>query len=535
MDKARGKCKGSVESRLEVDSSPSPRSAMHGQMRAIRRNGYPALSRRSSCTPTYSDHEEDEEEADTSEADLSDYYSDSSYPSQPRPKSVLFPLSDGTNREAAITRPCQRSRTAELRGGRKQLRSDSHVQGKRQAVAAGSTGTTSGDALHSKAFNKLRALGSSRVTPVCSPERERPQSSLATTSISANGKATPTAGGQLSPVSQFEHESDLPPSNRQLRSRSLNSGDAVMAQAKVKKAKKAARTLSFSFGSGSGDKRKRALSIFGSLSRRSGDAFLDQTVTPSSPILGGRTVAGRAQTTTIYEETGSLSSVEEEAGRRAVRLRKENRFGSCRELATCGRELATCGREPKEGSWIPAPLPTPTSKARHKRPSLPSFGHLRLNSRHSNPTPTHAPSRDDIPPETHLDHHPSSPTSLTDQGERETHPSTEHTPTNTSPLPRLRLRKLSDPGGSAPSSPTSDPGCGPEGERRSGFEERGVARGSRPIRKGFTFHVSGDNDWVRGVREREEIGKRFIKRKRERERESEINWNYIQERGGREM
>ena len=486
---------------------------MHGQMRAIRRNGYPTLSGHSSCTPTYSDREEDEDEADTSEADLSDYYSDSGYPSQPRPKSVLFPLSDGSNREAAITKPCQRSRAAELRGGHKQFRPDSQVQRKRQAVATGSTSTTSGDALHSKAFNKLRALRRSRVTPVCSAERERPQSSLATTSISANGKAAPTTGGHLSSVSQFDRGSDLSPSNRQLRSRSLNSSDAVMAQAKVKKAKKATRTLSFSFGSGSGDKRKRALSIFGSLSRRSGDAFLDQTVPPSSPILGGRTAVGRAQTTTIYEETGSLSSVEEEAGKRAVRLRKENRFGSC-------RELATCGREPKEVTWIPAPLPAPISTTRHKRPSLPNFRHLRLNGHHDNLTPTHAPSREDIPPATHLDHRPSSPTSLTDQGERETHPSTEHTPTTSaSPLPRLRLRKLSDPGGSAPSSPTSDPGCGPEGERRSGFEERGTARISRPIRKGFTFHVSGDNDWVRGGRG--DVGKGFTKRKGERERESE--------------
>jgi len=174
---------------------------MHAQVRTSRHARHPTPSGRS-YTPTYSDREE---EVDSSDPDLSDYYSDSGYPTRPRPKLVLFSrlhspwrAADTYRQQTLSDNHLRRSCTPEPRGHRH--KAEPQVRTRRQAVVA-----VSSDAIHTKAFNKLRALKNNRVTPVCSPERERPQSSLATTSICANSNSTPSRysiGGSIMPKQQ---------------------------------------------------------------------------------------------------------------------------------------------------------------------------------------------------------------------------------------------------------------------------------------------------------------------------------------------
>jgi hypothetical protein len=247
-----------------------------------------------------------------------------------------------------------------------------------------------------------------------------------------------------------------------------------MAQAKQKKSKKPSRALSFSFGSG--DKKKRARSLFGNIGRGRGETLASElAAAPHSPVLMGRRLGG--ETKTIYEEDrGSLSSVEEEEERlNSLNYLHGNRFGSCRELTSLG--LSTMTDSGKDDQTQLRPL----SKSRHKRPSLPNFAkHFPVPHSTSSQVPSQEERGDN--------------SSVSSQVSEITPPGSA----TSSPTPsrgKVRIRKLSDPG-SAPSTPEA--GNSPLAERRAAKEDGGVARGSRPIRKGFTFSVGGGNlspDW----------------------------------------
>ena len=399
-----------------------------------------------------------EEEVESSGPDLSDYYSDSGYPTRPRPRHILWtsrrpPLPTGT--AVAENGLQRRASTATKRPAVEH----SHPRSRRLSAPT----VPAAREVKSKAFSKLRSLKNNRVIPVQSPDRQRPPSSLATTCLSANGT----------------HVTSPPPANgqpKQLRSFSLPSGSASdaedMAQAKLKKAKKVGRALSFSFGSG--DKKKRARSIFGTLGRNGGRETLAVSEPPQvshSPVLMGRKRAGDE---TIYEEDkASLSSAEEQEDRLgSLSYLHGCRFGSCRELTRAGLEEEEAGQ----------PL-RPLSSSRHKRPSLPSF--QKLPSSRQESAPANLPQS--------LSYSRGTEETSTEQGV----PSPPPSPASSPSRGRLRRRKLSDPG-SAPSTP--EVGNSPTAERRVSREEGGgLARSSRPIRKGFTFSVGGANlspDWV---------------------------------------
>lgn len=422
-------------------------------------------NRNSLYTPTYSASDKEEEEIEGSDPDLSDYYSDSGYPTRPRPR--VIPLSSGRNTSPLPVEGARSSSHQLTLPGRLQKKTVAHehkqadssyARSRKTSVVSPPAASRETSCNKTKAFNKLRSLRNNRITPVSSPERERPTSSLVTTSISANGKNS-------SP--QVPHASQ--PGHKQLRSVSLPEGDTKMAQAKPKKTKKPNRSFSF----GSGDKKKARNTIFRSLSR-SGDAIEPEI--PHSPLLVGRK---SVQTGTIYEEdTHSLSSVEEEEERlNSMNYLHGNRFGSCRELSTAG--IAAGSRDP---------LLRPLSRSKHKRPSLPSFAKFLPQSRQVTTTVTSV----------HDDQHEESQDSPSrDSDESQTPPGSA----TSSPRPREKLhrRNISDPG-SAPGSPEA--GNSPPAERRLSRGEGGLARGSRPLRKGFTFSVGGSKlspDWVSGM------------------------------------
>lgn len=416
-------------------------------------------------TPTFDASDKEEEEVESSDPDLSDYYSDSGYPTLPRPRLVLWtsrrnyspPRSDDGQRKAGTPPPVLGQKLAD----------SSRVRSRHRKLPASSP-TTSRETSSSskgKAFSKLRSLRNNRILPASSPENERPPSTLVTTCISANGKsATQTVANSAG------HP-------KQLRSVSLPTGDSTMAQAKQKKSKKPNRALSFSFGSG--DKKKRARSLFGSIGRGRGEIVTDEqaAAAPQSPVLIGRRLRG---TKTIYEEDrGSLSSVEEEEERmNSLNYLHGNRFGSCRELTSAGLSAMT-------DSGIDAqPQLRPLSKKRHKRPSLPNFAKHFPGS--------HSSSGRASPQEERRDR------TRTDSVSSQVSDTTPPGSATSSPTPsrqRVRIRKLSDPG-SAPSTPEA--GNSPLTERRAAREDGGVVRGSRPLRKGFTFSVGVGNlspDW----------------------------------------
>ena len=440
-------------------------------MHAVQAGGRAISSPNSNClyTPTFDASDKEEEEVESSDPDLSDYYSDSGYPTLPRPRLVLWSSrrnyspppspSDDRQRKAGTPPPAIGQKLAD----------STRVRSRHRRLPAGLP-TTPRETCSSKgkAFSKLRSLRNNRILPASSPENERPPSTLVTTCISAHGKgATQTAANSAG------HP-------KQLRSVSLPTGDSTMAQAKQKKSKKPNRALSFSFGSG--DKKKRARSLFGSIGRGKGETFGEMTAAPHSPVLMGRRLG--AGTKTIYEEDrSSLSSVEEEEERmNSLNYLHGNRFGSCRELTSLGLSATT------ESGSVDQPQLRPLSKRRHKRPSLPNF------AKHF----PHSASGRASPQEEEGDRTQADGSSVSSQVSEITPPNSA----TSSPTPsrgRVRIRKLSDPG-SAPSTPET--GNSPLAERRVAREDGGVARGSRPLRKGFTFSVGGGNlspAWVRSV------------------------------------
>ena len=481
----------------------------------VHSNGHAMPKGSADClhTPAYSysmsDREVEIESSDPDLSDLSDYYSDSGYPTRPRPKLVLWtsrrnnPLPSASGQPTAPAKHQRKAGTSKAPEREHGRADSSHTRTRRlPTVPAARPVLSTGHSV--KAFNKLRSLRKNRVIPASTPERERPPSSLVTTSISANGKGNSPTLADTSATDQQNSGLGQPPYLKQLRSFSLPSSDVIMAQAKLKKTKKATRTLSFSFGSG--DKKKRARNIFGSLSRRSGEqVLLDQSVAapaPSSPILVSRRVVGGGgvgETGTIFEEeTSSLSSVEgEELRLNGVNYLHGSRFGSCRELSLAGLETESPG---KSGNLL-----RPLSQSKHKRPSLPNFTKFQVQHRQTPQDPpgprasTPIPGQEDVvvggrsespQDSSRAPREPSSPREKLDR--------TPSSSVTSSPVPRVRRRKLSDPG-SAPSTP--DTGNSPMAERKANREEtsRGVVRGGRTLRKGFTFSVSGDNlspDWV---------------------------------------
>lgn len=418
-------------------------------------------NRNSLYTPTYSASDKEQEEIEGSDPDLSDYYSDSGYPTRPRPRVIV--LSSGRNKSPLSVEGARSNQLQFTPPGRLQGKAGAHehkqadssyARSRKTSVVSPPAATRETSCNKTKAFNKLRSLRNNRVTPVSSPERERPTSSLVTTSISANGKNS-SPQRETRSVQQSVH-------HKQLRSLSLPEGDTKMAQAKPKKTKKPNRSFSF----GSGDKKRSRNTFFRSLSR-SGDAVEPEL--PHSPLLVGRK---SVQTVTIYEEDSrSLSSVEEEEERlNSMNYLHGNRFGSCRELSSAG--LAAGSRDQL--------LLRPLSQTRHKRPSLPNFAKFLPQSRQV-PTPVQGEEGRDSPSR--------------DSDDSQTPPGS----TMSSPRPREKLhrRNISDPG-SAPGTPEA--GNSPSPERRPSRGEGGVARGSRPLRKGFTFSVGGSKlspDWVR--------------------------------------
>lgn len=435
-------------------------------------------------TPTYSASDREEEEVESSDPDLSDYYSDSGYPTRPRPRLVVW--SSRRNKPPLLVQvPRQQTTPTKLQrrtGTPPHKRADSsHARNRKLPVVST---TVPRESYSAKAFNKLRSLRNNRVIPVSSPEYELPPSSLVTTSITANGTRG-TSGSPKFADSDRHVGQSMNPESRQLRSFSLPSGDGKMAQAKLKKTKKVSRALSFSFGSG--DKKKRTRNFLGS-PRSGGEALVDDPQVPHSPVLLGGRRGGR--TGTIYEEeTNSLSSAEEDEQRlNSMNYLHGNRFGSCRELSSAG--LAVGG-----GSANP-PLQS-LSKGKHKRPSLPSFTKfLHVPQPRQVSGSHHQEGNKTNKSGSHTTHTSSSGPPHTS----EKSPACESSPgsATSSPLPRekFRRRKLSDPG-SAPSTPEA--GNSPPAERRLSREEGGIARSGRPLRKGFTFCVGGGNlspDWV---------------------------------------
>ena len=396
-----------------------------------------------------------EEEVENSEPDLSDYYSDSGYPTRPRPRHILWTTSSSRQFRTVVAENGLQGRASTPNGGYGSSESPhTPSRGSRRLSVPLLPGAREVTSVRSKAFSKLRSLRNNRIIPVSSPDqRQRPPSSLVTNCLSA-------ANGNKGADTATSPELRKP---KQLRRFSLPSGSASdvedMSQGKLKKAKKVGRALSFSLGTG--DKKKRARNIFGTLGR-SGESSEPPQVT-QSPVLMSRK-RGAGDTSTIYEEDrGSLSSADEQEDR--LGSLHGSRFGSCRELTSAGLEDEAA----KQGL-------RPLSTSRHKRPSLPSFTKLPAGSQElpSRPTEPQKPS-------------PS-------QEEQHTNPP--------SGGGKALRRKLSDPG-SAPSTPEA--GNSPTSEKRRPSREEGgggggLSRGNRPRRKGFTFSVGGSNlspDWVR--------------------------------------
>jgi hypothetical protein len=396
-----------------------------------------------------------EEEVDP---DLSDYYSDSGYPTRPRPRHILWTSSSRQFRTVVAENGLQGSAAPTANGHRSSESLDTSRSRRLSVPAVLGPRAREVTSVKSKAFSKLRSLRNNRIIPVSSPDRQRPPSSLVTNCLSANGNKGPN-------ILTSPEEEGRP---KQLRSFSVPSGSASdvedMSQGKLKKAKKVGRALSFSLGTG--DKKKRARSIFGTLSRGGETAANEPPQVTKSPVLMSRKrVAG--DTSTIYEEDrGSLSSADE--GEDRLGSLHGNRFGSCRELTSVGLE--------KEEDQRLRPL----SSTKHKRPSLPSFTKLPAGSEEPQSLSSSLPR--DAAPQNSTEGSPGpSPPSSPSRGE-------------------VLRRKLSDPG-SAPSTPEA--GNSPTNERRQtnraeGGGRGGLSRANRPRRKGFTFSVGGSNlspDW----------------------------------------
>ena len=417
-----------------------------------------AVKSNSLYTPTPCTASDREEEVSGSgEPDLSDYYSDSGYPTRPRPRHILWTSSSARLRTAVTEDGLQRKVLA-VNGHNspengvcsqrtRRLSAPSLPVSSQQPQRTGETSS-----VKNRAFSKLRSLRNNRVLPVSSPDRPRPPSSLATTSLSANNRPkqlrsfSVPSGPAITPTTDAEEEE----------------GNMSAGQGKLKKAKKVGRALSFSLGTS--DKKRRGRSIFASLGRSSGTASDPR----HSPVLVTKKLGGGEGAATIYEEDrASQSSTEEQEDRLgSLSYLHGNRFGSCRELTSVGIESGERLR--------------PLCGTRHKRPSLPSFTKLPENHQGSDHTPKLRPFE--------------SESGRTSPGGVPT----GHTPSpSTSPsVGRVLRRKLSDPG-SAPSTP--DHGNSPTAERRASREEVGVSRSNRPIRKGLTFSIGGKNlspDWV---------------------------------------
>ena len=459
---------------------------MYAQVQYSGSCAYRARStRKGNClyTPTYIASDREEVES-TCSSDFSDddevYYSDSGYPTLPRPKLVLWtssspspPLTHVPQRGDSSTLGRIRRKTVGVLpvNGLRETTSSHARSRKLSVITPPATLPSTRETLQgtkNKAFNKLRSLRNNRILPASSTDHQRPPSSLVTNSISANGKSSPSS--PLTPADGV---------TKQLRSISLPAGDSdtcidMAQQVKTKKTKKVSRAISFSFGSG--DRKRRARNIFGALGRGGrGDVLADSEPleVKRSPVLVGR----RGGTATIYEEDrSSLSSVEEQDDR--LNYLRGNKFGSCRELTMAGLD-----DQPQ--------LLRPLSKRKHKRPSLPSFTKIMSG------TPAVPPGQ-------------LASLRIREAGEEDVGDRSSGSPADDGPSPpasvvstpspsqgRVLRRKLSDPG-SAPSTP--EPGTSPMMERRISREEGGVVRGGRPLRKGFTFSVGGANvspNWVR--------------------------------------
>lgn len=438
----------------------------------------------------------------SNDIDLSDYYSDSGYPTLPRPKLVLrtsphsrsptprTQVARGTSTSAASLVRVQRKTATLPLNGHKQTDS-SHARSRKLSPPTPKTETI--QETKTKAFNKLRSLKNNRIIPASSPDRRRPPSSLVTTSLCANGNSS---SASISSPQQQQATTTPDSRPRQLRSVSLPEGhgttcDTKMAQVKQKKSKKVGRAISFSFGTG--DRKKRARSIFGTFGRGGGEdtasvAMSEPPQVKRSPVLVGRRGGGGGEgggAATIYEEDRtSMSSVEDQDERlNSINYLHGNKFGSCRELTSIGRQLSPDSEGPQLRFL---------SKSKHKRPSLPNFSKFLSGNAASTdqnvPSPLSEEDKSLAGGHTH---------SSTQQPNMDVLPKTPPGSGVSTPSPRgkIRRRKLSDPG-SAPSTP--EPGNSPILERR---EEVGVVRGGRSLRKGFTFSVGGANmspEWVSG-------------------------------------
>lgn len=432
-------------------------------------------------TPTCTASDREEEEIENSELDLSDYYSDSGYPTRPRPRHILWTSSSRQLRTVVAENGLQRRASTSTSNGHRSIDySQSSSRSRRQSVPI-LPGAREVTTVKSKAFSKLRSLRNNRVIPVAAPERQRPPSSLVTNCLSASGN------NKAAHVVVTSPEEGRP---KQLRSFSVPSGSLTdveeMAQAKLKKAKKVGRALSFSLGTG--DRKKRARSIFGALGRNNGGSSGGETLAISEPppvtkspvLMGRKRTAG--DTTTIYEEDkASLSSTEEQEDRLgSLSYLHGNRFGSCRELTSAGLDEEETNQRLR-----------PLSTSRHKRPSLPSFTRLPAGCQES-PTGSQMQSASSSLP------------TEPEKTETTTH-GASGPPSSPSRGGKVLRRKLSDPGSA---SSTPEAGNSPTTERRVGREEGGsggggggggLTRGNRPRRKGFTFSVGGSNlspDWV---------------------------------------
>ncbi|CAI8041525.1 Rho guanine nucleotide exchange factor 17 [Geodia barretti] len=405
-----------------------------------------------------------EEEVENSEPDLSDYYSDSGYPTRPRPRHILWTSSSRQFRTVVAENGVQRRAAPTANGHRSSDSLDTSRSRRLSVPAVLGPAAREVTSVKTKAFSKLRSLRNNRIIPVSSPDRQRPPSSLVTNCLSANGNKG------LNVLTSPEEERKP----KQLRSFSVPSGSASdvedMSQGKLKKAKKVGRALSFSLGTG--DKKKRARNIFGALSRGGETAAMNEPpqVTQSPVLMSRKRVAG--DTSTIYEEDrGSLSSADEGEDRLgSLGYIHGNRFGSCRELTSLGLEKEEANQQRLR----------PLSSSKHKRPSLPSFTKLPAGSEEPQCLSSSLP-RDAAPQNSSEGSPGPSPPSSPSRG-------------------KVLRRKLSDPG-SAPSTPET--GNSPTNERRranraEGGGGGGLSRANRPLRKGFTFSVGGSNlspDW----------------------------------------
>lgn len=276
-------------------------------------------------------------------------YSDDGYPTLPRPKVIL-----SVPRPGSPWSVCEASRLQSVPVRFSRCAARSTTEG---SYVLGSSSNVDRCRIHDREQATNRRSDVPRRNSLCKENKEDNKATLVHSDriVALSTTSTKPALGRRAsaPVETVPRNSRVAALSQSYRERSCSLDVSTMSQGKRKESKRSSRTLSFSFGSSS-EKKRRQISIFGTLRRHSSLSTSDDAVlkiplakatAPGSPILVGRrnqkntTLSSslrfsEIQRNCILEESGSCSSVEDWVDRHpnGTAFVERNRFASCRDL-----------------------------------------------------------------------------------------------------------------------------------------------------------------------------------------------------------